>query len=76
MAFSSAAPLALTTEFKAPALWQIDDIREWIHNSYAHTRDRVVKMPGFPEPLAAGGWFSDEVIEWFRLNRGKLDKAA
>ncbi len=69
---SSATALRLS---KAPDIWQVEDIAKWIKKSYAHTRDRVVKLHGFPAPIAAGGWFADEVIEWFRLNRGKLDKS-
>lgn len=61
---------------KAPTIWQIEDIATWIHKSYDHTRDRVVKMPGFPEQVPSGGWFADEVIEFYRLNKGKMRLAA
>jgi hypothetical protein len=61
---------------KAPPIWQIADIAQWIGKGYEHTRDRVVKTPSFPKQIPSGGWFSDDVIEWARLNRGKLRKAA
>jgi hypothetical protein len=61
---------------KAPQIWHIAEIATWIGRSYDHTRDRVVKMPDFPEQVPSGGWFADEVIEFYRTHKGKLQKAA
>lgn len=67
---------------QAPATWSIEDIGEWLALSKYTTHQRVVTRPGFPEPIVPAGvhggqkrWFADEVIEWFRRNRGSLPKA-
>jgi hypothetical protein len=57
---------------KQPELWDIQDIATWMKKGYEHVRDRVVKIPGFPQPTEGKRYFADEVVEWFRLNRGKL----
>jgi hypothetical protein len=57
---------------KQPELWNIQEIATWMDKSYEHVRDRVVKIPGFPLPTEGKRYFADEVVEWFRLNRGKL----
>ena len=64
----------------APALWEIDDICSWLKLSKTTVRVRVVTRKGFPDPVEATAigekcmkrWFSDEVIEWARKNRGRL----
>jgi hypothetical protein len=61
---------------QAPQIWHIAEIATWIGRSYDHTRDRVVKMPEFPEQVPSGGWFADDVIEFYRTHKGKLKLAA
>ncbi len=68
---------------KAPELWTTEDIAAWLKLKNAEVRDRIVKMPTFPEPFsptqAKQGhkvWFAADVIEWARINTGKLKHAA
>lgn len=64
----------------APTTWAVDDIGEWLGLSKFTTSQSVVTRPGFPEPIVPSGgcgqkrWFADEVVEWFRVNRGKVPK--
>lgn len=65
----------------APATWSAKDIASWLGLSKYTVSQTVVVRPGFPEPIVPGGvqggekrWFADEVIEWFRVNRGALPK--
>lgn len=66
----------------APQTWSVEDIGTWLGLSKYTTNQRVVTRPGFPQPIVPAGvpgaqkrWFADEVIEWFRQNRGTLPKA-
>lgn len=66
---------------KAPATWSASEIAAWLGLSKYTVSQTVVARPGFPEPIVPGGvqggekrWFADEVIEWFRKNRGALPK--
>jgi hypothetical protein len=68
--------------WQSPKTWSVEDIGEWLGLSKFTTSQRVVTRPGFPEPIIPAGvqgaqkrWFADEVIEWFRQNRGALPKA-
>lgn len=70
------------TSGMAPQTWSVEDIGEWLGLSKYTTSQRVVTRPGFPQPIVPAGipgaqkrWFADEVIEWFRQNRGALPKA-
>jgi hypothetical protein len=65
----------------APETWSVDDISLWLGLSKFTTNQRVVTRPGFPKPIVPVGtegaqkrWFADEVIEWFRQNRGAMPK--
>lgn len=67
---------------QAPQTWSVEDIGAWLGLSKHTTGQRVVTRPGFPEPIVPAGvsgaqkrWFADEIIEWFRKNRGSLPKA-
>lgn len=68
---------------KAPELWTTEDIANWLKLKNAEVRDRIVKMPTFPRPFCPTQskqghkvWFADDVIEWARINTGKLKHAA
>lgn len=65
----------------APTTWSAQEIGAWLGLSKYTVSQSVVVRPGFPQPIVPGGvqggekrWFADEVIEWFRLNRGALPK--
>lgn len=67
---------------QAPATWSVEDIATWLALSKYTVDQRVVTRPNFPKPIVPGGvqggqkrWFADEVIQWFRTNRGALPKA-
>lgn len=67
---------------QAPQTWSVEDIGVWLGLSKHTTGQRVVTRPGFPDPIVPAGitgaqkrWFADEIIEWFRKNRGSLPKA-
>ncbi|VVE58782.1 hypothetical protein PHO31112_05379 [Pandoraea horticolens] len=66
---------------KAPELWTAKDIAAWMGLSESTVALKVVSRPGFPSPVVPTGsseakrrWFGDEVIEWARMNRGRLPK--
>lgn len=68
---------------KAPDLWTTEDIATWLKLTNGEVRDRIVKMPTFPAPFSPTQskqghkvWFAADVIEWARINRGKLKHAA
>jgi len=68
---------------KAPELWTTEDIANWLKLKNAEVRDRIVKMPTFPDPFSPTQskqghkvWFAADVIEWARINTGKLKHAA
>lgn len=66
----------------APALWNAEQIGEWIGLSEYTVKQKVVCQEGFPAPVKATGlkdcsrrWFADEVIDWARKHRGALPAA-
>jgi len=68
---------------KAPELWTTEDIANWLKLKNSEVRDRIVKMPTFPAPFSPTQskqghkvWFAADVIEWARINTGKLKHAA
>lgn len=68
---------------KAPELWTTEDIANWLKLKNGEVRDRIVKMPTFPDPFSPTQskqghkvWFAADVIEWARINTGKLKHAA
>jgi len=68
---------------KAPELWTTEDIANWLKLKNSEVRDRIVKMPTFPAPFSPTQskqghkvWFATDVIEWARINTGKLKHAA
>lgn len=71
----------LTVEARGhvPVTWSAEDIGSWLGLSKYTADQRVVTRDGFPKPIVPAGvqggqkrWFADEVIEWFRQNRGAL----
>lgn len=64
---------------KAPELWTTVDIATWLKLANSEVRDRIVKLPTFPSPFSPTQskqghkvWFAADVIEWARINTGKL----
>lgn len=71
--------LAAAQESQIPVTWSTEDIGDWLGLSKYTADQRVVTRDGFPKPIVPAGiqggqkrWFADEVIDWFRQNRGAL----
>lgn len=57
-----------------PQLWPVSEIAAWAGISLSSARKMIARQ-GFPKPFEPVGhsrWFSDEVIEWARRNRGTI----
>jgi len=57
-------------------MWTAEQIGNYMKLSAFTVSQKVVTRPGFPAPCLPTGstkrWFAGEVIQWAKLNRGKL----
>lgn len=67
----------LLREFRygpTPETWGVAEIAEWRKMSEDTVRRKVVCRKGFPKPMYGlpRAWWKDQVLEWFRVNGGKM----